>query len=242
MNSNYGPQNGHYGYANHNYAPVAQPQYAPMPVAQNAGSGMKMVAGAVALLAIGIGAFAVVFGMKNDASPATTAAQAPSSTVVNLPSEINIPSLGTPSPAAPVVVNNPAPRVITVPGQAPGQKQAPAQNPPPVPNQNPAPVQNQNPVPVQNQGPVQNNGGTNGPATNDQGTKDQGTTEKQNKNAQDAKALRDQAEAFKQQAAASRSQAVPGNPVAPALEQQATQFDLAAKQASDAADQIEAGN
>jgi hypothetical protein len=35
---------------------------------------------------------------------------------------------------------------------------------------------------------------------------------------------------------------VPGNPVAPALEQQATQFDLAAKQASDAADQIEAGN
>jgi len=228
MNSNYGPQNGHYGYANHNYAPAAQPQYAPMPVAQNAGSGMKMVAGAVALLAIGIGAFAVVFGMKNDASPATTAAQAPSSTVVNLPSEINIPSLDTPSPGAPVVVNNPAPRVITVPGQAPGQKQAPAQNPPPVQNQNPA--------------PVQNNGGTNGPATNDQGTKDQGTTEKQNKNAQDAKALRDQAQAFKQQAAASRSQAVPGNPVAPAFEQQATQFDLAAKQASDAADQIEAGN
>ena len=37
-------------------------------------------------------------------------------------------------------------------------------------------------------------------------------------------------------------QAVPGNPVAPAFEQQATQFDLAAKQAEAAADALDGGN
>jgi hypothetical protein len=103
-----------------------------MPVApQNSGSGMKMVAGALALLAIGIGAFAMVLGMKN--SETTTAAQSTPSTVFNIPSEINIPSLvddDSPS-TSPVVVNNPAPRVITVPGQAPVQ-QAPRQQQQPV--------------------------------------------------------------------------------------------------------------
>jgi len=146
MNGYYGPQNGYYPnqYApapHQHYAP--QPQYAPMPVAQNSGQGMKVAAGALALLAIGIAAFAVVFGMKKDANVEATAAQSSPSTVINLPSEINMPSLGSSTAPAPVVVNNPAPRVITVPGQAPVQ-QAPVQQ---------APVQQ---APVQ-QAPVQSN-------------------------------------------------------------------------------------
>jgi hypothetical protein len=151
MNSYYAPQNGYY--PNH-YAPAPQqqyapqPHYAPMPVAQNSGQGMKVAAGVLALLAIGIAAFAVVFGMKKDANVEATAAQGSPSTVINLPSEINIPSLGSSTTPAPVVVNNPAPRVITVPGQAPVQSQAPAQQ---------APAQQ---APVQ-QAPAQNN-------TNDQ--------------------------------------------------------------------------
>ena len=132
MNGYYGPQNGYYPnqYApapHQHYAP--QPQYAPMPVAQNSGHGMKVAAGALALLAIGIAAFAVVFGMKKDANVEATAAQSSPSTVINLPSEINMPSLGSSTAPAPVVVNNPAPRVITVPGQAPVQ-QAPVQQAP----------------------------------------------------------------------------------------------------------------
>ena len=132
MNGYYGPQNGYYPnqYApapHQHYAP--QPQYAPMPVAQNSGQGMKVAAGALALLAIGIAAFAVVFGMKKDANVEATAAQSSPSTVINLPSEINMPSLGSSTAPAPVVVNNPAPRVITVPGQAPVQ-QAPVQQAP----------------------------------------------------------------------------------------------------------------
>ena len=136
MNSYYGPQNSHYGQPNTYYAPAPQPQYAPQPMyapapvaPQNSGSGMKMAAGALALLAIGIGAFAMVLGMKN--SETTTAAQSTPSTVFNIPSEINIPSLvDDDSPAtSPVVVNNPAPRVITIPGQAPVQ-QAPRQQAP----------------------------------------------------------------------------------------------------------------
>ncbi len=136
MNSYYGPQNSHYGQPNTYYAPAPQPQYAPQPMyapapvaPQNSGSGMKMAAGALALLAIGIGAFALVLGMKN--SETTTTAQSTPSTVFNIPSEINIPSLvddDSPS-TSPVVVNNPAPRVITIPGQAPVQ-QAPAQQAP----------------------------------------------------------------------------------------------------------------
>jgi outer membrane biosynthesis protein TonB len=105
---------------------------------------MKMAAGALALLAIGIGAFALMLGMKNS-NVETTSAQSAPSTVFNIPSEINIPSLDTTSsPSAPVVVNNPAPRVITIPGQAPVQ-QAPVQQ---------APVQQ---APVQ-QAPVNGNG------------------------------------------------------------------------------------
>jgi hypothetical protein len=127
MNSYYAPQNGYY--PNH-YAPAPQLQYAPMPVVQQtSGSGMKVVAGALALLAIGIAAFAVVFGMKNDSGMESTSAQSAPSTVINLPSEINIPSLGSSTAPAPVVVNNPAPRVITVPGEAPVQNQAPVQLP-----------------------------------------------------------------------------------------------------------------
>jgi hypothetical protein len=67
MNTYYAPQNGYY--PNH-YAPAPQQPYAPqplyasMPVAQSSGQGMKVAAGALALLAIGIAAFAVVFGMK----------------------------------------------------------------------------------------------------------------------------------------------------------------------------------
>jgi len=145
MNSNFAPQNSYYGYPNTYYAPAPQPQYAPMPAApQNSGSGMKMAACALALLAIGIGAFALMLGMKNS-NVETTSAQSAPSTVFNIPSEINIPSLDTTaSPSAPVVVNNPAPRVITIPGQAPVQ-QAPVQQ---------APVQQ---APVQ-QAPVTGNG------------------------------------------------------------------------------------
>ena len=70
-----------------------------------------------------------MLGMKNS-NVETTSAQSAPSTVFNIPSEINIPSLDTTaSPSAPVVVNNPAPRVITIPGQAPVQ-QAPVQQAP----------------------------------------------------------------------------------------------------------------
>ena len=135
MNSYYGPQNSYYGQPNTYYAPAPQPQYAPLPVApQSSGSGMKMAAAALALLAIGIGAFALMLGMKNS-NVETTSAQSTPSTVFNIPSEINIPSLGTTSsPSAPVVVNNPAPRVITIPGQAPVQ-QSPVQQQAPVVDQ-----------------------------------------------------------------------------------------------------------
>ncbi len=138
MNSNYGPQNHHYGqpqnqypqapqpqYAPHpQYAP--QPQYAPMPAPQN--SAMKMGAVSLALLAVGIGAFALVVSMKNTETKNTAAESAPQ-TVINIPSQINIPGLPTSSAPAPVIVNNPAPRVVTVPGQAPVQ-QAPRQQAP----------------------------------------------------------------------------------------------------------------
>ena len=106
MNSNYGPQNSYYGYPNAQLrtgsaaAVRSDAQYAPMPVApQNSGSGMKMAAGALALLAIGIGAFAVMFGMKHDSGVENTAAQSAPSTVINLPSEINIPSLSSSTPS-----------------------------------------------------------------------------------------------------------------------------------------------
>ena len=108
MNSYYAPQNGYY--PNH-YAPAPQLQYAPMPVVQQtSGSGMKVVAGALALLAIGIAAFAVVFGMKKDSGVENTAAQSAPSTVINLPSEINIPSLGSstpPQPGSPTTTGRP---------------------------------------------------------------------------------------------------------------------------------------
>jgi hypothetical protein len=135
MNSYYGPQNAQYGYAsNYGYAPAPAPMYV-QAAPQNSGSGMKIAAGALALLAVGIAAFVLVLGMKK--SEATTSAQSTPSTVFNIPSEISIPSLqGSTTSAAPVVVNNPAPRVITVPGsvqQAPVQvpvQQAPAQQAP----------------------------------------------------------------------------------------------------------------
>ena len=144
MNSYDGPHNSNYGYPNTYYAQAPQPQYAPMPVAaQKSDSGMKMAAAALGLLAVGIAAFAIVLGMNKSSTPENTAAQSTPSTVFNIPSEINIPSLGSSSPSAPVVVNNPTPRVITVPGQAPVQvpaQQAPAQQAPvqQAPAQNPA--------------------------------------------------------------------------------------------------------
>ena len=209
MNSYYGPQHSHYGYPNAQYAP--QHQYAPQPVApKNSGSGMQMAAGALALLAIGIGAFAVMFSMKHNSGMENTAAQSAPSTVINLPSEINVPSLGSSTPSAPVVVNSPAPRVITVPGQAPAQ--APAQNP--------APAQNQ--APVQNQSPAQNS------------ADEQKKADAQAKAAQQTASLRAAAQAQRNQATVLRSQAG----LNPGLLGEADRLDANAKSLEDQADAL----
>ena len=102
MNSNYGPQNHHYGQPQNHYAQAPQPQYAPQPCTRRCRRpaelrfAMKMAAGALALLAVGIGAFALVMGMKNTETTNTAAQSAPQ-TVINIPSQINIPGLPTSS-------------------------------------------------------------------------------------------------------------------------------------------------
>ncbi len=139
------PQNNSYdpyynGY--NNYAPMPQPMPVQAPVAQSAAAtkGLLMVAG---LAVVGAVAFGGVMLMNSNSQPEPTAASTPS-TVVNLPSTIEIPSL-TPSQdgpsSVPVIVNNPAPVRVYSPGSpaiAPAPAAAPA--PAPAPAAAPAPA------------------------------------------------------------------------------------------------------
>ena len=130
MNSYYGPQNSHYGQPNTYYAPAT-----PAPVRPAAE--VRPDAGRPAELRFGhedgrrrpraaghrhrrLRARARHEEL-GDHTPPRRARRARSSTSLR---EINIPSLvDDDSPrTAPVVVNNPAPRVITIPGQAPVQQ------------------------------------------------------------------------------------------------------------------------
>ncbi len=131
------PQNNSYDpYYNcyNNYAPVPQPMPVQAPVAQSAAAtkGLLMIAG---LAVVGAVAFGGVMLMNSNSQPESTAASTPS-TVVNLPSTIEIPSL-TPSQdgpsSVPVIVNNPAPVRVYSPG-SPAIAPAPAAAPAPAPN------------------------------------------------------------------------------------------------------------
>src|SRR5215207_2625587 len=134
---NYGPQHNGYG-----YAPMQQPmpmQQMPVqqmaPVAQSgaASKGLLMIAG---LAVVGAAAFGGVYLMNSSSQPEQTAASQPS-TVFNIPSTIEIPSLTADNDpaAAPVIVNNPAPvrvispsapRTVTAPAAVPAPVAAPA--------------------------------------------------------------------------------------------------------------------
>ena len=139
QNQNFGPQHNGYG-----YAPMQQPM--PMQDADGragravlaAGKGLLMVAG---LAVVGAAAFGGVY-LMNSSEAEPTAASTPS-TVFNIPSEINIPSLTTEQqddPASPVIVNNPAPSVRVFTPSAPRTVNAPVQSQAPAPSQTPAPV------------------------------------------------------------------------------------------------------
>ena len=128
---NYGPQHTGYGYAPMPQQPMPMQQMpvqqmAPVAQSATASKGLLMIAG---LAVVGAAAFGGVY-LMNSSEAEPTAASTPS-TVFNIPSEINIPSLTTEQqddPASPVIVNNPAPsvRVFTPspraaqPGQRPG--------------------------------------------------------------------------------------------------------------------------
>src|SRR6476660_3798440 len=110
QHQNFGPQHNGYG-----YAPMQQPmqqmpaqQMAPVAQSATASKGLLMIAG---LAVVGAAAFGGVYLMNSSSQPAQTAASQPS-TVFNIPSEINIPSLTSDDdndPATPpVIVNNPA--------------------------------------------------------------------------------------------------------------------------------------
>ena len=92
-----------------------------------------MVAG---LAVVGAAAFGGVYLMNSTANAEPTAASSPS-TVFNIPSEINIPSLTTDQddPASPVIVNNPAPsvRVFTPSAPRSGRHPRPGSEPNPGP-------------------------------------------------------------------------------------------------------------
>ncbi len=110
-----------------------------------------MVAG---LAVVGAAAFGGVY-LMNTSHAEPTAASSPS-TVVNIPSTIEIPSLTTDQddPASPVIVNNPAPSVRVFTPSAPRQVGTPA------PVQSQTPVQGQ--TPAQGQTPVQGQTPANG--------------------------------------------------------------------------------
>src|SRR3954468_18979129 len=140
---NYGPQNHGYGYAPMPQQPMPMQQM-PMqqmtPVAQSAtaSKGLLMIAG---LAVVGAAAFGGVYLMNSSSQPTQTAASQPS-TVFNIPSEINIPSLtsddGNDPATPPVIVNNPAPARIVTPSAPRSNTSSPA----------PAPVQGQAPAPA----------------------------------------------------------------------------------------------
>ncbi|OBA93227.1 hypothetical protein A5662_20245 [Mycobacteriaceae bacterium 1482268.1] len=233
MNSYYGPQapqHRYYGPPHAYYAPAPQPQYAPVPAApQNSGSGIKMAAGALALLAVGIGAFAIVFGMKQS-NVETTSAQSAPSTVFNIPSEISLPSLGGSTSTAPVVVNNPAPRVITVPGQAPVQ-QAPVQQAPVAQGQPDNSINTDRQAKIEEQKRLEEQKKLDEQKAKDDATKKEAETKAAN--AQKAKDLRANAATLRQQAQQIRIDAtlqLPGTPARLDMENQAAQLEASAAQ------------
>jgi hypothetical protein len=130
---NYAPQYNGYGYAPLPQQPMPMQMAAPVAQSAAAGKGLLMVAG---LAVVGAAAFGGVMLMNSSSQPEPTAASAPS-TVVNLPSTIELPSLTTQDdPASPVIVNNPgpsvrvftpsAPRAVTAPAPAPANTTKPA--------------------------------------------------------------------------------------------------------------------
>src|SRR6478672_11644566 len=136
QNQNFGPQHNGYG-----YAPMQQPMPMQAPMAAPAASsstnsGLLMIAG---LAVVGAAAFGGVY-LMNSSEAEPTAASTPS-TVFNIPSEINIPSLTTEQqddPASPVIVNNPAPSVRVFTPSAPRTVNAPVQSQSPAQSQTPA--------------------------------------------------------------------------------------------------------
>src|SRR3954447_5528379 len=132
MNGYY-PQNSNQNYYN-GYAPMQQPMpmAAPVAASSSTNSGLLMIAG---LAVVGAAAFGGVY-LMNSSEAEPTAASTPS-TVFNIPSTIEIPSLTTEQqddPASPVIVNNPAPSVRVFTPSAPRQVGTPA----PVQAQTPA--------------------------------------------------------------------------------------------------------
>ncbi|PEG37512.1 hypothetical protein CQY20_16110, partial [Mycolicibacterium agri] len=107
MYSHY-PQHPTYGPYHNGYAPAPHPVQAPAQPS-TANKGLLAVAG---LAVAGAAAFGGVYLMNStSAEPAASTAAAPS-TVINLPSTIDIPSLtssGDGPASVPVIVNNPAP-------------------------------------------------------------------------------------------------------------------------------------
>ena len=134
QNQNFGPQHNGYGYAPMPQQPMPMPVTAPASSSTN--SGLLMIAG---LAVVGAAAFGGVY-LMNSSEAEPTAASTPS-TVFNIPSEINIPSLTTEQqddPASPVIVNNPAPSVRVFTPSAPRTVNAPVQSQSPAQSQTPA--------------------------------------------------------------------------------------------------------
>ncbi len=118
------PQNNTYAPQYNGYVPVQQPMQpmqpmavaAPAAQASTAIMGLLLVAG---VAVVGAAAFGGFYLMNSSGQPEPTAASAPS-TVVNLPSTIEIPSLTSNSdPASPVIVTNPGPAVRVFTPSAP---------------------------------------------------------------------------------------------------------------------------
>jgi hypothetical protein len=146
-----------YGYGSYynEQAPMPQP---PMPVqapvaqssSSSAGKGLLFVAG---LAVVGAAAFGGVYLMNSTSSePTANTSAAPAatpSTVVNLPSAVDIPALAPAQNApAPVIVNNPAPVRVSGPVSVPRSVSAPKQIVAPKPITAPAPVAAPAPAPA----------------------------------------------------------------------------------------------
>src|SRR3954467_1392427 len=102
---NYGPQHTGYGYAPMPQQPMPMQQMTPVAQSATASKGLLMIAG---LAVVGAAAFGGGYLMNSSSQPTQTAASQPS-TVFNIPSEINIPSLtsddGNDPATPPVIVN-----------------------------------------------------------------------------------------------------------------------------------------